>query len=339
MPPARSLGEIPTIQPAIADPTSGMTTGVAPDMTAAMMANLLPITTLPSATKSSGIYIGEGIPPVPEKLAGKIRRWEFVDMAELLPELWGSSPAKSDEVSGSQQPATGRKKRKISDIWMWLQSYALYVGVMAGQHPEAVPELMAYLVNILRASQDFTGLAWLTYDAAFRRQAAITGNRQWSRLNPTLYNICFVEKAWATSRCELCMDLHHKTNECALVSEADPDVATRLKAIESAVLLMSASSQGGSSQQPSLLTPSPICRLWNEKRCYFRRCKYRHACRAAAAAVQLWSAVSRVYQPVEPRQRPCLVQLWHGPQVYPHCRGSGRARTTSTKRTIPLAHV
>ncbi len=276
MPPARSLGGIPLVQPTIPTVTMATMPSGASDVTAAMLANLLPITTLPSATKSQGIYIGEGLPPVPEKLACKIRRWDFVDMTELLPEFWGSSPAKSDEASSSQQPATGKKKRKITDIWTWLQSYALYVGVMSGQHPEAVPELMAYLVNILRASQDFTGLAWLTYDAAFRRQAAITGNHQWSRLNPTLYNICFVGKARSAARCEFCMDLHHKTDDCALVTGADPDVAARLKAIESAVLLMSASSQGGGSQRSSTINPNPVCRLWNDKRCHFRRCKYRH---------------------------------------------------------------
>jgi hypothetical protein len=35
---------------------------------------------------------------------------------------------------------------------------------------------MAYMTWIVRLSQDFTGLAWVRYDAAFRRQAALTGN-------------------------------------------------------------------------------------------------------------------------------------------------------------------
>ena len=32
---------------------------------------------------------------------------------------------------------------------------------------------MAYIITITRVSQDFTGMAWVRYDAAFRRQAAI----------------------------------------------------------------------------------------------------------------------------------------------------------------------
>ena len=56
--------------------------------------------------------------------------------------------------------------------------------------PQHVPELMAHMVNILRASLEYTGAAWSTYDAAFSRQAAATGLRQWSKVNPSLYTIC-----------------------------------------------------------------------------------------------------------------------------------------------------
>ena len=49
---------------------------------------------------------------------------------------------------------------------------------MASKNPETVPELVAYLVCILRTSQGFGGLAWLNYDSAFYQQAATTGNRQ-----------------------------------------------------------------------------------------------------------------------------------------------------------------
>ena len=37
---------------------------------------------------SEGVYVGDGIPPVPQKLAAKIRRGKFIEMGELLPELW-----------------------------------------------------------------------------------------------------------------------------------------------------------------------------------------------------------------------------------------------------------
>ena len=35
---------------------------------------------------------------------------------------------------------------------------------------------MAYMTTIIRASQDYMGLAWVLYDTALQRQAALTGN-------------------------------------------------------------------------------------------------------------------------------------------------------------------
>ena len=57
---------------------------------------------------------------------------------------------------------------------------------------EAIPELMAYLVHMMRISQDFGSLAWVNYDSAFRHQAASTRKRQLSRVNLSLYSILFL---------------------------------------------------------------------------------------------------------------------------------------------------
>ena len=63
----------------------------------------------------------------------------------------------------------------------------MYISVLSGGSPEAVPELLAYMVTITRVSQDFAGLSSVRYDLAFHRQATITGNRKWSQMNPPLY--------------------------------------------------------------------------------------------------------------------------------------------------------
>ncbi len=55
----------------------------------------------------------------------------------------------------------------MTELNTWMQCFAVYVGVMATRHPEAVPELMAYMVAIIRASEDYSGLAWVHYDAAY----------------------------------------------------------------------------------------------------------------------------------------------------------------------------
>ena len=37
--------------------------------------------------EESGVYVGEDLPPIPMKLAQRIWQWEYIDMAEMLPEL------------------------------------------------------------------------------------------------------------------------------------------------------------------------------------------------------------------------------------------------------------
>ena len=64
----------------------------------------------------------------------------------------------------------------------------MYTSVMSTAHPQAVPELLAYLIFILRASQDFGGVAWVTYDAAFRQQASIMGNQHVQVLSLSSYD-------------------------------------------------------------------------------------------------------------------------------------------------------
>ncbi len=140
---------------------------------------------------------------------------------------------------------------------------------------------MAYMVAVVRASEDYTGTAWVRYDAAYRRQAAVSGNRTWSRINPSLYALCFTGKAQAAKRCDLCLSVSHESKECSILTETDPDLPSRLKAVESAVVafaqgpLSGPDKRGGGSGAKYQDT---VCRSWNEKRCYFRRCRYRHVC-------------------------------------------------------------
>ena len=99
------------------------------------------------------VYIGEGLLPVPNKLADHIWKWEFIDMSELLPEFWDHSLPKPADSQNSLQQSPVRHTRRFTDIAMWIQCFASYVGVLLGTSPEAVPELMAYLVHIVRVAK------------------------------------------------------------------------------------------------------------------------------------------------------------------------------------------
>ena len=111
--------------------------------------------------------MGEGLPPVPPKLVERIERGDFVEMCELIPEFWMAH--KGEEEAPTQRVAQSKGRKQSQNIYVWLQCYAVYVTVLAGKHPERVSELMAYMIHIIKASQEYEGLAWFMYDEAFRR--------------------------------------------------------------------------------------------------------------------------------------------------------------------------
>ena len=131
---------------------------------------------------------------------------------------------------------------------------------------------MSYMVTIFRASQEFEWAAWAVYDDAYRHQAAAAGHWQWSEVNSSLYLRCFTGKVKRVSRFDRCLSVAHKSEDCMLPGEDDPDGARRLKTIESAVVALT--QPRGSSMQRNCF--SEVCRKWSE--CHFRACKYAHRC-------------------------------------------------------------
>ena len=65
---------------------------------------------------------------------------------------------------------------------------------------------------------------------------------------------------------------------CTLVSDPDPDITTRLKTLESAVLAFTAQPNPplGSAPRPR---SAEVCRNFNVGRCRMPGCRYRHVCR------------------------------------------------------------
>ena len=114
---------------------------------AAKLANLLPSANAELTPISEGVYVGDSLPPVPAKLAAKIQKGEFVEMGELLPEFWSSH--REENVEGKQEIKI-RRRRKVTDIFTWLQCFGSYVSVHTQHTPSLIPELMAYMAAIVR---------------------------------------------------------------------------------------------------------------------------------------------------------------------------------------------
>ena len=77
-----------------------------------------------------------------------------------------------------------------------------------------MPERLAYLVTTVKCVRDFEGVSWAQYDRAYRRHAAQTKDLRWSRVNPTLYSLCFAGKAKRSMLCTHCLSDSHKREQC-----------------------------------------------------------------------------------------------------------------------------
>jgi len=99
--------------------------------------------------------MAEGLLPVPDKLAQKIIRLEFVEMRELMPEMW---MGEEEETSRNILTWPRRKVGPVTDILQWLSCSAAMVAVLSRAYPQMVPEFMAYQATIIKCCRDFEGL-------------------------------------------------------------------------------------------------------------------------------------------------------------------------------------
>lgn len=98
----------------------------------AAMLNLLPsMGHLKGTSLSAGIYVGEGLLPVPAKLAKKITQWEFVEMVELLHEFWSYLTSKESAPTPALRQGRSQRKRAVTSTATWIQGFATYISVMS----------------------------------------------------------------------------------------------------------------------------------------------------------------------------------------------------------------
>ena len=118
----------------------------------------------------------------------------------------------------SQRPRRGL----VTNLALWTECYAMLVAVLASRFPEKTPHFMAYLRTITRASRNFEGAAWVSYDMAYRRQAANQRSLDWATIDTTLYNEAFTGRARAIPRCHFCLADSHESRDCSFAPEERP---------------------------------------------------------------------------------------------------------------------
>ena len=122
------------------------------------------------SSRLSYVSVGNGFPPLAKRLVERIHRYV------ILPGL---------EVARA-------KKKSVEDVWTWTMCFTIYTAEVGAKHPGMMPEMLAYMLHILRSHREYEEPAWREYDVRFQQMAAVTGNKAWSQLDPQLFNKCFV---------------------------------------------------------------------------------------------------------------------------------------------------
>ncbi|KAL5479294.1 hypothetical protein EMCRGX_G022797 [Ephydatia muelleri] len=195
---------------------------------------------------------------LPARLVKRILEFEFVEMADMLPDAW-----QEESQSGTDgNPMVRRLVRRapLTEITLWLEGFARLASVLTTKHPTKSAELWAYQSAIIRAARNFEGTAWVAYDRQFRREALARKDLNWSVTNSRLYSEAFTGRAKIIPRCRYCLSETHDLRACP----SNPDTG---------ILDHRSSSPYGNSSSKD------VCRNFNDGKCRYDRCKYRHVCR------------------------------------------------------------
>ena len=168
--------------------------------------------------RTQGSWIGESLPAIPQRLLEKLQRWEFADLAELRPlgatEALNPDPDPQRHIILPGLEVSRPKKKQVTDIISWTQCFLVYIAIMHQKFPDKVPKMIAYMLTILRAQQEFEDPGWRIYDHNYRLKAAASGNQNWAELDPHLYSQCFTGRAKKVPACAKCNSFRHAQEDC-----------------------------------------------------------------------------------------------------------------------------
>ncbi len=151
--------------------------------------------------------------PLPDKLRRKILEVNFIEMSELLPEVWMSE---EEELPMFRSVLMMPKKRAgpVTDIMLWAQCFASYVAILASKFPSATPELLSYMAMIIKCARDYEGIAWAQYDRNFRKAKCQRKDLRWSQIDQTMYTVCFNSRNSRCMVCDHCLSDTHAAAQC-----------------------------------------------------------------------------------------------------------------------------
>ena len=221
------------------------------------------------------------LPPIPDRLKGRIKRGEYIDLSLLLQVNLTKAGERNGRRSDSTARPTTAHHASITDFDSWMEAWSLYAAVLSSLHPHLAPRLFHYQHFLTLKSRTFQTKAWLRYDAEFRLKLAANSSWHFETVDTELWASCFAADGLATASstsqaCFSCGSTSHFYAACPQRRLSTTRAATGPKQDNTRPLGTSreqpSSAPSGDQQEP--------CYIFNDKGRCFRgqRCPYSHLC-------------------------------------------------------------
>ena len=124
---------------------------------------------------------GGGLPAIPASLVESIRKGEFIDLSDLLPEnVFEAFVNMGDKDKDKKK----KKKVPINSFQDWALAFTAWASTIVATTPTRGLELFHYLGVIGRLARDNPPEVWVPYDKQFRQMAAAAPQAaKWNELN------------------------------------------------------------------------------------------------------------------------------------------------------------
>ena len=131
--------------------------------TTSHMSTRLPVIQYPLQMKSSTLVVAEGIPLVTCRLIEKVRKWEYINLADLLKDHNSSNQfiVVNGQVLSIPDQKHRSSNRVIADIFTWLQAYNIFTATLLlaeDTTKEEAAGLVAHSYLILQMSKRPVGI-------------------------------------------------------------------------------------------------------------------------------------------------------------------------------------
>ncbi len=162
--------------------------------------------------------VSDIFPPIPSRLVQQIRRWEFIELNQVLPDNLVQQPTIDPDFGDSSKKRDKKKLPPITDMCSWSLAMLLYAATIHAAYPHKTGEILVYIATIMQTSMSYPADACLAYDRIFRAQAHLKPEFNWAGDNTRLWNDKFSGRAKPKS-CATCNSQLHRTAECTFTTE------------------------------------------------------------------------------------------------------------------------